>query len=77
LVTGEKAVDSPHDELLKLTQAYVKEVTPIVREQERILGSFQNHTYERLFRRLRLTVAVAADVIAEQEDIIQHLDDHS
>lgn len=67
-------MDIPHDELLKLARAYVKEVTPIVREQERIIESLKNHPDEHgLLRRLRKSVAVAADLIAEQEDIIRQL----
>ena len=50
-------MDIPHNELRGLAKAYVKQATPIVREQERILAQLDGHPDEEsLLRRLRQTV---------------------
>jgi hypothetical protein len=68
-------VDIPHDELRKLAEAYVTQATPIVREQERILAQLDGHPGEEsLLRRLRQTVTLASDLIADQEELTQILD---
>ena len=67
-------MDIPHNQLRGLAKAYVKQATPIVREQERILAQLDGHPDEEsLLRRLRQTVELASDVIADQEELIQIL----
>jgi hypothetical protein len=67
-------MDIPHNELRELAKAYVKQATPIVREQERILAQLDGHPGEEsLLRRLRQTVALASDLIADQEELILSL----
>jgi hypothetical protein len=61
-------VDIPYNELRKLAEAYVKQATPIVREQERLLEQLEDHPDEEgLLRRIRQTVTLASDLIADQE----------
>jgi hypothetical protein len=69
-------VNIPHDELRSLAEAYVKQATPIVREQKRILAQLDDHPDEEsLLRRIRQTVTLASDLIADQEELSQILNE--
>jgi hypothetical protein len=68
-------VDIPHHELLELAKAFVAQATPIVREQERLIDHLHDNPQDsRLVRRLLATVATASDALAEQEVLIEQLD---
>jgi hypothetical protein len=67
-------VDIPHHELLELAKAFVAQATPIVREQERLIDHLHDNPQDsRLVRRLLATVATACDALAEQEVLIEQL----
>ena len=75
LVVREDDVDIPHHELLELAKAVVTQATPIVREQERLIDHLHDNPQDsRLVRRLLATVATASDALAEQELLIEQLD---
>ena len=68
-------MDIPHHELLALAQAFVAQATPVVREQERLIDHLHDHPQDsRLIRRLLATIATASDALAEQEAIIEQLE---
>jgi hypothetical protein len=68
-------VDIPHHELLELAKAFVAQATPIVREQERLIDHLHDNPQDsRLVRCLLATVATASDALAEQEILIEQLD---
>jgi hypothetical protein len=65
-------MDIPHHELLELAKAFVGQATPIVREQERLIDHLHDNARDsRLVRRLLATVATACDALAEQEELIE------
>ena len=67
-------MDIPHHELLALAQAFVAQVTPIIREQERLIDHLhENRQDSRLARRVLAVVATASDALYEQEDLIEQL----
>jgi len=71
-------VDIPHHELLELAKAFVAQATPIVREQERLIDHLHDNPQDsRLVRRLLATVATASDALAEQQVLIEQLDQSS
>jgi hypothetical protein len=68
-------MDIPHHELLALAQAFVAQVTPIIREQERLIDHLhENRQDSRLARRVLATVATASDALYEQQDLIEQLE---
>jgi hypothetical protein len=68
-------MDIPHHELLELAKAFVAQATPIVREQERLTNHLRDNPQDsRLIRRLLATIATASDALAEQEAIIEQLE---
>ncbi|HKG73452.1 MAG TPA: hypothetical protein VKA79_04365 [Aestuariivirgaceae bacterium] len=71
-------MDIPHHELLELAKAFVAQATPIVREQERLIDHLHDDPQDsRLVRRLLATVATASDALAEQQVLIEQLDQSS
>jgi hypothetical protein len=69
----ETTVDIPHHELLELARAFVAQATPIVREQERLIDHLHDSPQDsRLVRRLLASIATAS-AVAEQEALIEQM----
>ena len=67
-------MDIPHHELLALAQTFVAQATPIIREQERLIDHLAKSPLDsRLVRCVLATVATASDALAEQEALIEQL----
>jgi hypothetical protein len=68
-------VDNLHHEFLALAQAFVTQATPIIREQERLIEHLRDSPQDsRLVRCMLATVATASDALAEQEVLIEQLE---
>ena len=67
-------LDIPRNKLLALVQAYVAQVMPIVREQERLIDQIRGEAVDSpLIQRALEAVAKASSAVVAQEALVREL----